>query len=46
MAAKYNVPVIMDMDIGHMSPMMSLVVGSMAKVELEGNSASIVMEYN
>lgn len=45
-AAKYNVPVIMDMDIGHMSPMMPLVVGSMAKVELEGNNVNIVMEYS
>ena len=44
-AAKYNVPVIMDMDIGHMSPMMPLVVGSMAKVDLDGNSVSITMEY-
>ena len=44
-ASEYNVPVIMDMDIGHMSPMMPLVVGSMAKVELNGNSVSIAMEY-
>ena len=44
-AAKYNVPVIMDMDIGHMSPMMPLVVGSMVKVELDGNEVSIAMEY-
>ena len=44
-ASKYNVPVIMDMDIGHMSPMMPLVVGSMAKVNLSGNSVSIAMEY-
>lgn len=44
-AAKYNVPVIMDMDIGHMSPMMPLVVGSMANVELNGNRVRIKMEY-
>lgn len=44
-AAKYHVPVIMDMDIGHMSPMMPLVVGSMAEVELEGNSVQITMRY-
>lgn len=44
-ASKYQVPVIMDMDIGHMSPMMPLVVGSMAKVELDGNAVSIAMEY-
>jgi muramoyltetrapeptide carboxypeptidase LdcA involved in peptidoglycan recycling len=44
-ASKYNVPVIMDMDIGHMSPMMPLVVGSMVKVDLNGNEVSIMMEY-
>lgn len=44
-AAQYHVPVIMDMDIGHMSPMMPLVVGSMAKVEMNGNHVSIAMEY-
>ena len=30
-AAKKNVPVIMDVDLGHLPPMMPLVVGSMAE---------------
>lgn len=42
---KYNVPVIMDADIGHLSPMMPLVVGSMAEVKSEGNTLSINMKY-
>jgi len=44
-AAKYNVPVIMDMDIGHMSPTMPLVVGSMVVVELKGNHVKVQMDY-
>ncbi|MDE5893758.1 MAG: LD-carboxypeptidase [Acetatifactor sp.] len=44
-AAKYNVPVIMDLDIGHLSPMMPLVVGSVATVTLQGNHVSVEMEY-
>lgn len=42
-AARKNVPVIMDIDIGHLSPMMPLVVGSMADVTLDGNRISINM---
>ena len=44
-AAKYNVPVIMDLDIGHLSPMMPLVVGSVATVTLRGNHVRVEMEY-
>ncbi|MDE7224560.1 MAG: LD-carboxypeptidase [Acetatifactor sp.] len=44
-AAKYNVPVIMDLDIGHLSPMMPLVVGSIATVNLGGNHVKVEMEY-
>lgn len=44
-AAKYNVPVIMDLDIGHLSPMMPLVVGSVATVTLRGNHVKVEMEY-
>lgn len=44
-AAMHHVPVIMDLDIGHLSPMMPLVVGSMATVTLRGNSARVEMEY-
>lgn len=44
-AAKYQVPVIMDMDIGHYAPMMPLVTGSMATVDVNGNDVQIAMEY-
>ena len=43
--SKYNVPVIMDVDIGHLPPMMPLVCGSKAKVKVEGNSIKIDMAY-
>lgn len=32
---KYNVPILMDLDIGHLPPMMPLIVGSMTKVSYE-----------
>ncbi|MCM1261398.1 MAG: LD-carboxypeptidase [Butyrivibrio sp.] len=41
---KYNVPVVMDVDIGHLSPMMPIVCGSMARVHAEGNQYSVQME--
>ncbi|MGN1188137.1 MAG: S66 peptidase family protein [Lachnospiraceae bacterium] len=41
--AKYNVPIIMDLDIGHLSPMMPLVCGSYARVRAKGNDISIKM---
>lgn len=44
-AGKYNVPVIMDLDIGHVAPMMPLVVGSMAEVKVLGNDIEIQMKY-
>ncbi len=43
-AAKYQAPVIMDLDIGHVSPSMPLVVGSMATVTLQGNHVKVRME--
>ena len=43
--SKYNVPVIMDVYIGHLPPMMPLVCGSKAKVKVEGNSIKIDMAY-
>lgn len=43
--AKYNVPVIMDADIGHLAPMMPLVVGSMAEITVKGNDIKVSMEY-
>lgn len=40
---KYNVPVLMDIDIGHLSPMMPLVCGSMARVVSDGTRYSVEM---
>lgn len=45
MLEKYNVPVIFDVDIGHMAPMMPLVVGSMTTVCVKNNELELVMEY-
>ncbi len=45
MAVKHNVPVIMDLDIGHLAPMMPLVVGSMADVRVKGNDIEVKMVY-
>lgn len=45
MLGEYNVPVIFDVDIGHMAPMMPLVVGSMAMVSVKNNKLEISMEY-
>lgn len=44
-ASKYNVPVIMDVDMGHLPPMMPLVMGSMAEVKVFGNEIEVKMEY-
>ncbi len=43
-AGRYNVPVIMDLDIGHLAPMMPLVVGSMADVSVQGNYVEVSMK--
>ncbi len=40
---KYNVPVLMDLDIGHLSPMMPLICGSMARAESDGTHYSVEM---
>lgn len=45
MLGEYNVPIIFDVDIGHMAPMMPLVVGSMAKVSIENSALELSMEY-
>ncbi len=42
---KYQVPIIFDVDIGHLAPMMPLVVGSMANVCVCGNDIDLKMEY-
>ncbi len=41
---KYNVPIIMDADIGHFSPMMPLICGSYATVSVQGNEISVDMK--
>lgn len=41
--AEYQVPVIMDLDIGHMAPMMPVVTGAMAKAHVQGNT--FVLDY-
>lgn len=42
-ASRYHVPVIMDVDLGHLPPMMPLIVGSMADVTVSGNDIRIDM---
>ena len=44
-ARKYHVPVMMDIDLGHLPPMMPLVTGSMAKVTAKEGKLEIRMEY-
>ena len=39
-----EVPILMDLDIGHLPPMMPLMTGSMADVSLKGQQLSIKME--
>lgn len=41
---KYNVPVVMDVDIGHIPPMMPLVCGSLASIHAQGNQYTVEME--
>lgn len=43
MLAKFNVPVIQDLDIGHLPPMMPIVSGALARVTTAGGSFG--MEY-
>lgn len=38
---KYNVPIILDVDLGHLPPMMPLICGAKAKVTASGNDISI-----
>ena len=42
---EYNVPVIMDLDIGHLAPMMPMISGAYAKVDVKGNDITISYEY-
>lgn len=43
-AGKYRVPVIMDVDLGHLSPTMPLITGSMAKIEGADGKIRVSME--
>lgn len=43
--SEYNVPIIMDLDIGHLSPMMPIICGSTAKVSVKGNDVKIQYTY-
>ncbi len=40
---KYGVPILMDLDIGHIPPAMPLICGSYAKVDAIGNNISVEM---
>lgn len=42
---EYQVPIIMDLDIGHLPPMMPIICGSTAEITVEGNSISIRYTY-
>ena len=41
---EFQVPIIMDTDIGHLPPMMPLICGSYAHVEVKGNDITVKME--
>ena len=41
---RFHVPVLMDLDIGHLPPMMPLLAGSYATVYVDGNDVRITME--
>ena len=40
----YQVPVIMDIDLGHLPPQMPLICGSLATVSCRGNELEVRME--
>ena len=41
---KYNVPIILDADVGHYAPMMPLICGSHATISVKGNEIEIAMK--
>ncbi len=43
-ASRHRVPVLMDVDLGHLPPMMPLITGSMAHVRSRGNDICIQMQ--
>lgn len=42
-AGRKGVPVVMDVDLGHLPPMMPLIVGSLGDVTVDGNDISVKM---
>jgi len=40
---KYNVPILMDVDLGHLPPMMPIITGSYGKVKAENNTTCVEM---
>ena len=42
---EFEVPIIMDADLGHRPPMMPLVSGSMVKITARGNELTVAMKY-
>lgn len=43
-AGRKGVPVVMDVDLGHLPPMMPLIVGSLAEVTVSGNDLEVEMK--
>lgn len=43
-ASKYQIPIIMDVDLGHLPPMMPLIVGSYAEVTVCQNEIAVEMD--
>lgn len=43
--SKYNVPILMDLDIGHLPPMMPIISGALADVTAEKNSINISYRF-
>ena len=41
---KYNVPILMDVDLGHLPPMMPLITGSVAQVEVSARKMQVKMQ--
>ena len=42
-AGRKNVPVVMDVDLGHLPPMMPLIVGSLGEIKVQGNDITVHM---
>lgn len=42
---EFHVPIIMDADLGHLSPSLTIVCGAMAKIKTEGNDITIQYKF-